>query len=285
MTHRYIAMDNLNARWDDAALAGLGGGSLSGNSLGVNAWQAAAGLGAISTACAQANVAGYGNVVTPAQWDLAEKMSKSSDPVTAANGKGMLADMASTCQQVLSSAQAQKQYLKETVSCDLTKGAGAEALQQIINDKLAAEKITFSHDNKTKSKVAVDGKWGSESCAGWVAAFDSGLDRGTIDSLGLLDEFKVFDACGKGVDVVVPTCAGPVRPAPGPPPPPQCPESFRFSVSSGKCELIAPPPPARPATTKKGLSKGAMWTIGGLLAASIVGAGAYMMSQQKKKRG
>lgn len=229
------------------------------------------GLGALPSVCAQANAAGYGPVVTTSQWDTAEQMSRSSDPETSGNGKGMMADMTATCQSVLRSAKAQKDYLKETVGCDLTRGPGAEALQEIVNDALQAEGITFVHDDKEKSSVVVDGVWGGESCAGWVAAFDSGLDRGTIDAMGLIEEFKVFDACGAGADLKVPTCAGPAKAAP----PPACPTGFRFSIESGDCVAIEPPPSAPQRT-----SKASMWMIGGV--AALVVGGAYMLSRKRK---
>lgn len=164
----------------------------------------------------------------------------------------------------------------EEYGCDATSGPFCEGLQEMVNERLPADK-----------QIAVTGVWDKPTCAAWWKVFKrtptlADVRDSTPDSIANM--FAYAHVCGApdNFRVTLPTCADPTyRPDlvdVTVPKVPTCPEGSVYDSVKRACQptkgvIITP-------EKKSGISTA--WVVGGLIAAGVVAAVAVGM--QKKGR-
>lgn len=213
-------------------------------------WLGALGAFAVPSCCAQLGP----NVYQVIDRTTYNSILQGSDPAA-------LKAMSDACCAALPSYTSTQSNVERNLDCSGRTGVTAEWLQNLTNDKLAADGTTFEYKGKELSEVSVDGMWGGQSCAGFCAAFGRAPNDGDLASARADFKDLGIKKCGGGQDIHVPSCScAAVTPAPPPPP------------------VVTEPPLPRP-PVKKGFS--AAWIVGGLLGAAAI-AGIYAATKKKK---
>ena len=191
------------------------------------------GLGALPPICAQANqrnkqINGLGPVVEPGDWAALEESLKQAnaagDTNAARAAQAALDEARRVCQTAVDQFNAKGTQVKAQDPCNGKRGMGAEVLQEVLNERLAA---------MGKTAVSVDGNFGPASCKAWMEAF------GHQPSEADIPEEAKQQLKGLGIDCdgkwTMPSCAPVAGPPPATPPPPAV---SKAGMSGGTIALV-----------------------------------------------